>query len=199
MMPRWSVVLGTAGLIALSALWGLSGVMAHAGAMAHDKAAMIQSAIAAAPPEIGQHAKVVMVNPDGSVDTLREGTNGFTCLPDHPESPGTDPMCADPQGWKWIVSWIKREPKPGNDQPGIVYMLQGGSDLSATDPWATKTDKFIESPPHYMIMWPFDPKTSGLPTTPAKTGTWIMWANTPYAHLMVNQNPMPTDAGSPTR
>jgi hypothetical protein len=105
-------------------------------------------------------------------------------------------MCADPQGWKWIVSWIKREPKPANDQPGIVYMLQGGSDLSATDPWATKTDKFIESPPHYMIMWPFDPKTSGLSTTPSKTGTWIMWANTPYAHLMVNQNPMPTDTGA---
>jgi hypothetical protein len=77
-MPSWSDVLGTAGLIALSALWGLAGVTAHAGAMAHDKEAMIQSAIAAAPPEIGRHAKVVMVNPDGSVDTLREGMNGFT-------------------------------------------------------------------------------------------------------------------------
>jgi hypothetical protein len=198
-MPRWLMVLGTAGLVALSALWGLSGLTAYAGAMAHDKGAMIHSAVAAAPPEIGRAAKVVMVKEGGAVETLREGTNGFTCMPDHPDSPGTDPMCADPQGWKWVMSWIKREPKPANDQPGLVYMLQGGSDISATDPWATKTDKFIESPPHYMIMWPFDPKTTGLPTTPSKTGTWIMWANTPYAHLMINQNPMPAEAGAPAR
>ena len=198
-MPRWLIVVGAAGLVAWSTLWGLSGLTAHAGAMMHDKEAMIKSAVAAAPPEIGRGAKVVMVKPDGSVETLREGSNGFTCMPDHPDTPGTDPMCADPQGWTWVMSWVKREPKPANDHPGLIYMLQGGSDISATDPWATKTDKFIESPPHYMIMWPFDPKTTGLPTTPSKTGTWIMWANTPYAHLMINQNPMPTDAAAPAR
>jgi hypothetical protein len=198
-MPRWLIVVGTAGLVALSTVWGLSGVTVHAGAMMHDKEAMIQSAVAAAPPDIGRAAKVVMVKPDGSVETLRQGSNGFTCIPDHPDTPGTDPMCADPQGWTWVMSWVKREPKPANDQPGLIYMLQGGSDISATDPWATKTDKFIESPPHYMIMWPFDPKTTGLSTTPSKTGTWIMWANTPYAHLMINQNPMSPEAGAPAR
>lgn len=198
-MRRWFIIGGTAGLIILSALWGLSGRTASAGAMAHDKETMIQSAVAAAPPEIGRGAKVVMVKPDGSVETLREGSNGFTCIPDHPETPGMDPMCADPQGWKWVMSWVKREPKPANDQPGLIYMLQGGSDLSATDPWATKTEKFIESPPHYMIMWPFEPKTTGLPTTPSQTGTWIMWADTPYAHLMINQNPIPGGAGAAER
>jgi hypothetical protein len=198
-MRRWSMFLGTAGLAVLSALWAFSGLIAHAGAMAHDKEAMIRSAVAAAPPEVGRGARVIMVKEDGSVETLREGSNGFTCMPDHPDTPGADPMCADPHGWKWVMSWIKREPKPANDQPGLIYMLQGGSDISATDPWATKTDKFIESPPHYMIMWPFDAKTTGLPTTPSKTGTWIMWADTPYAHLMVNQNPIPAGAGASER
>jgi hypothetical protein len=98
MMRPWCMSGGTAGLNILSALWGLSGRTACAGAMAHDKEAMIQSAVAAAPPEIGRGAKVVMVKPDGSVETLREGSNGFTCMPDHPETPGMDPMCADPQG-----------------------------------------------------------------------------------------------------
>jgi hypothetical protein len=42
-----------------------------------------------------------------------------------------------------VMSWITREPKPANDQPGLIYMLHGGSGISATDPWATKTDKFI--------------------------------------------------------
>jgi len=48
-------------------------------------------------------------------------------------------------------------------------------------------------------MWPFEPKTTGLPTTPAQTGTWIMWADTPYAHLMINQNPIPAGAGAAER
>jgi hypothetical protein len=38
-------------------------------------------------------------------------------------------------------------------------------------------------------MWPFDPKTSGFPAEPKQTGTWIMWAGTPWAHLMINQRP----------
>jgi hypothetical protein len=40
--------------------------------------------------------------------------------------------------------------------------------------------------PHWMIMWPFDPKTSGLPKANRSNGTWIMWSGTPYAHLMIN-------------
>ena len=40
-----------------------------------------------------------------------------------------------------------------------------------------------------MILWPYDPGASGLPAKPKKTGTWIMWAGTPYAHLMINQVP----------
>jgi len=48
-------------------------------------------------------------------------------------------------------------------------------------------------------MWPFEPKTTGLPATPSQTGTWIMWAHTPYAHLMINQNPIPGGAGAAER
>ena len=138
-----------------------------------------------------------MVKPDGSVETLREGNNGFTCMPDAPETLGMDPMCADPQGWKWVMSWVKHEPKPANDQPGLIYMLQGGSDISATDPAATKTEKFIESPPHYMIMWPFEPKRrvadDSIPDRDLDHG------DTPYAHLMINQNPIPAGAGTSER
>ena len=36
---------------------------------------------------------------------------------------------------------------------------------------------------------PFDPKSTGLSDKPKQTGSWIMWAGTPYAHLMVNQKP----------
>lgn len=156
---------------------------------AQTKEELIRSAESAAPRHIAREATVVTINPDGSMTTLREGTNAFTCIPDAPSSPGEDPMCADREAMKWLTSWVKKEPKPANREPGFIYMLKGGSDISATDPWATKTDKFITSPPHTMIVWPFDAKQLGLPVKPQKTGMWVMWADTPYAHLMINGNP----------
>ena len=48
------------------------------------------------------------------------------------------------------------------------------SNAERDNPFATKTDHFIESPPHYMSMWPYDAKSMGFSTTPKKTGMWIM-------------------------
>ena len=56
---------------------------------------------------------------------------------------------------------MAKAPKPTNTAPGLIYMLEGGSDISATDPFATKTDHYVSSPAHYMIMWPFDAKSTG--------------------------------------
>jgi len=67
-------------------------------------------------------------------------------------------------------------------------MLLGGTDWSASDPNAHSGTP-IKEPPHWMIMWPVDSKTTGLSAQPKQTGTWIMWAGTPYSHLMVNQHP----------
>src|SRR5712672_1669960 len=43
-----------------------------------------------------------------------------------------------------------------------------------------------------MIMWPFDPKTTGLSATSKDTGAYIMWAGTPYAHLHIMGQPVGT-------
>ena len=152
-------------------------------------AEIIRSALSAGPREISEHAAVVAPDASGKMAEIRSGTNGWTCMADEPDTPGLDPMCLDKQSMMWAQSLMSHAPKPTNTAPGIIYMLQGGSDISATDPYATKTDHFIESPPHYMIMWPYDAKATGFSTTPKKTGTWIMWAGTPYAHLMINQKP----------
>jgi len=156
-----------------------------------DNAALIKSALAAAPASIASGAAVIAPGPGGKLVQLKAGTNGFTCLPDQPETPGKDAMCLDPQAMIWAQSWMAHDPAPKNTAPGVAYMLSGGSDISANDPWAkiVPGQKFIESPPHYMIMWAFDPKTTGLSTTPSKKGSWIMFAGTPYAHLMINQVP----------
>jgi hypothetical protein len=167
----------------------MSAAMAKAKVKKMSNAEMIRSAVSAAPSDIAAHAAVIAPDASGKMAEIRAGTNGWTCMADEPDTPGLDPMCLDGQSMKWVQSLMSHASKPANTAPGIIYMLQGGSDISATDPYATKTEHFVESPPHYMIMWPYEAKATGFATTPKKTGTWIMWAGTPYAHLMINQKP----------
>ena len=152
------------------------------------KEAKIKRAMSAGPASIAKDAKVIDPDDKGNMITLRDGNNGWTCMPGHPGTVGDDAMCVDQSAMQWAQDWMAHKDKPTNTQPGIMYMLAGGSDWSATDPWAT-SGKPIQEPPHWMIMWPFDSKTTGLPDQVKQTGTWIMWAGTPYAHLMINQKP----------
>jgi hypothetical protein len=174
---------GWAGL--LFAIAVLGGSLAHAGETQQDK---IKRALSAAPPVIAKAAKVVDMDEQGKMTVLREGSNGFTCFPGHPGVVGDVAICADQAAMQWISDFMAHKPKPTNTEPGIAYMLAGGSDWSATDPFATSGTP-IQEPPHWMMMWPFDPTATGLPTTPKQTGTWIMYAGTPWAHLMINQRP----------
>ena len=150
--------------------------------------AKIARALSAAPSSVSDGARIVDRDENGAETVLREGNNGFTCFPGHPGVVGDFPYCANGAALRWESDFLALRPKPTNAEPGIEYMLQGGSDWSATDPYAISGTP-INEPPHWMILWPFDPKTTGLPTEPKETGTWIMWANTPWAHLMINQKP----------
>ena len=38
--------------------------------------------------------------------TLRKGSNGWTCMPDAPATPGPDPMCFDANAGKWVDAWV---------------------------------------------------------------------------------------------
>jgi hypothetical protein len=160
---------------------------AAAPAATETAAQKIARALSAGPPSITAHATVADMDDKGKMTELRKGTNGWTCVPGHKGVIGDDPFCADAASMQWGDDWFNHKPKPTNKVPGIMYMLAGGSDWSASDPFATKGTP-IHEPPHWMIMWPVE-KSSGLPTTPKNTGTWIMYAGTPYAHLMINGKP----------
>src|SRR3981189_2008264 len=67
-------------------------------------------------------------------------------------------------------------------------MLAGATQRSDSDPY-DKTSPPITVGPHWMIMWPFDPKTTGLPITHRDTGAYIMWAGSPYAHVHIMGRP----------
>lgn len=152
------------------------------------KQAKISRALASGPANITKDAKVVDRDEKGNETVLREGSGEFTCFPGHPGIVGDVSYCADRAALLWEKDFAEHKPKPTNTQPGIEYMLLGGSDWSGSDP-AASSGTPIKEPPHWMIMWPFDPKTTGLPTEPKQTGTWIMYAGTPWAHLMINQRP----------
>ncbi len=63
--------------------------------------------------------------------TLREGNNGFWCMPDDPPTPGPDPMCGDANAMEWAMAWMgKKDPPKG--KVGLIYMLAGGPDASNT-------------------------------------------------------------------
>jgi hypothetical protein len=85
----------------------------------------------------------------------------------------------------WILKRTKRS-RPTRSR--IIYILAGATKHSDTDPY-DMTNPPIPIGPHWMIMWPFDPKIIGLPTTHKPTGAYIMWAGSPYAHPHVMGRP----------
>jgi hypothetical protein len=150
--------------------------------------AKIARAMSAGPNEIASSARIVDTDAQGNSVVLREGNNGFTCMPGNPRVIGDPPMCEDAASMQWGADFKAHKPRPTNTVPGVTYMLAGATQRSDSDPYDT-TSPPITVPPHWMIMWPFDPKTTGLPTTHKATGTYIMWAGSPYAHLHVMGRP----------
>ena len=159
------------------------------------KETKIKSAISAAPIAITESATIMdwPAEQGAEMTLLREGTNGYTCLPDMPDTPGNDPMCLDEPWMKWADAWMNKK-EVNIDKIGFGYMLQGGSAESNTDPYAKEpTDDnewLTDAMPHLMIIVPDPAMLEGLPVTPEEAGggPWVMWRNTEYVHIMA---PMP--------
>lgn len=149
---------------------------------------LIASAMSAAPAAVAKGATIVAMEPDGKMRTLRSGNNGFTCMPDNPTTPGTDPMCLDKNAMEWAQAWMSHQPPP-TGKVGFMYMLAGGTDASNTDPYATKPEPnnhWIKTGPHVMVV---GADASFYDTYPKKAdpdtaAPYIMWPGTPYQHLM---------------
>jgi hypothetical protein len=148
----------------------------------------VASAESAAPAAIAHDASVVTLDAGGAMTTVRKGTNGWTCMPDAPDTPGPDPMCFDQNAANWVDAWVHHKP-PAGGKVGLMYMLEGGTDASNTDPYATKPtaeNDWIKTGPHIMIVGSKEilaGHASG--PKPDTSVPYVMWAGTPYAHLMV--------------
>lgn len=164
-----------------------AGEMAMAGKASMTDKQMIASAMKAAPKKVAAGAVIVAMGADGKLRTLRDGTNGFTCMPDNPATPGPDPMCMDKAAFAWAGAWMNHQTPPAG-KVGFMYMLAGGTDASNTDPYATKPDKhWVKTGPHVMVVgadaafYDMYPKNAD----PDTAVPYVMWPGTPYQHLMV--------------
>jgi hypothetical protein len=151
-------------------------------------AALIASAMSAAPKSVSANATIVAMEAYGKMRTLRHGTNGWVCIPDDPQTPGPDPMCMDKASMEFIDAMAAHKAPP--QKVGFMYMLAGGTDASNTDPYATKptaTNHWIKTGPHVMIVGAgaefYDQYPKG--ADPDTKAPYVMWAGTPYQHLMV--------------
>jgi hypothetical protein len=199
--PDPEVVMRTTLLCLLSCLALAPGATAHepeqaaeppaaepAAAAAPADPALVASAMRAAPKKVADEATIVTMGADGAMRTLREGSNGFTCMPDNPQTPGPDPMCMDKAAMDWLMALLSKKP-PAKGRIGLMYMLEGGTDASNTDPYATgptADNHWIETGPHFMIVGADDAFYAAYPSgpDPDTDAPYVMWAGTPYQHLM---------------
>ena len=150
----------------------------YGGESTADKITRAQSA---AHPGISKNATILDM--DGTV--LKKGTNGWTCLPG--TLPGDKkPMCND-RTWLKMIKAVKTKAPFTADRIGISYMMQGDAMVSNSSPYATDQkngDVWVQEGPHLMIIVP-KAMLKGLTDDPFNGGPYVMWKDTPYAHIMV--------------
>jgi hypothetical protein len=149
----------------------------------------IQNAMSAITPLLAGGAAILdwPASEGAEMTELRPGNNGWTCLPDMPDTPTEDPICLDAVALQFFGSLMERS-APRIPEIGLAYMLMGGSDASNTDPFATapaEGQDWVRTGPHVMIFLPNTNHLQWLPTNPAAGGPFVMWKGTPYAHVMM--------------
>jgi hypothetical protein len=159
-------------------------LLAANSAAAQSDQAKVDEALSAAPPQLRDEVTVRAL--DGTL--LREGKNSYTCMP-APEA-FAGPMCLDQAWMGWFEAYQKQEDFTP-ERIGIAYMLAGdspGGGASNIDPYAedpTPENDWVVEGPHVMIIVPDDAILEGLPVTPDTDGPYVMYPDTPYAHIML--------------
>jgi len=69
---------------------------------------VIAQAMSAAPQSVSKDATVMQLTPDGEMNQLRAGTNGWMCMVE----PDGTPMCLDKEWQAWADGWVnKKDPQ----------------------------------------------------------------------------------------
>ncbi len=149
-----------------------------------DAEAKIASAMSAAPSVVAANATIV----DYDHTVLREGSNGWSCLPDFPGTPVPDPACVDAQWMAFFEAWANGDTSFEVTEMGVSYMLQGGAVASMTDPMQMEPaegEEWQVGGPHLMILTPNLADVENMSRDGMAGVPWVMWDGTPFMHIMV--------------
>lgn len=137
----------------------------------------------AAPPSISANATIMV---DGKV--VVEGSNGWTCMPDTMPNDGAA-MCNDAI-WGEMMKAVGTKAPFEASGVGISYMLLGeppGAGVSNATPYhpdPKNAEDYVETGPHLMVIVPKE-LLEGMTDDPSTGGPFVMWKDTPYAHIMI--------------
>jgi hypothetical protein len=179
------------------------------GAEVPSAARQIELAVLAAPQAEREACTVLGYDAEGNLVTLREGTNGLTCLADDPNRKGFSVACysstlegymqrgrdlrAEGKNNKEVFDMREEEVKSGKlsiPTNSILNVLTGKINA--------ESGELEETYQRYVIYIPYaTPETTGIPLGPATPGgPWIMNPGTHRAHIMINPpkpEPKPMD------
>ncbi len=149
---------------------------------AHADEASIASAMSAAPDSLARNATIQ----SRGGEVLRQGSNGWVCQPDRPNDGGNNPWCID-ASWLNLLDALRNGKDPTYDKVGIAYMLAGDAPISNITPAGKKEDgDWVDGlGAHMMILVSDHSSFDNISTDPFNGGPWIMWPDTPYAHIMI--------------
>jgi hypothetical protein len=173
-------------------------------ARAQDKSPQRQIADAVSPlPDSLRGGAKVLGYRGGQLVTLREGRNSMICLADDPQEKGFHTSCyhrslepfmargralrAEGASRQAVESTRLAEIEAGKlampTQPAALYQLLHDDD--AFDPSSGDT---VGLRGLYVIYMPYaTTETTGISTTPSRTGPWLMYPGKPWAHVMLNR------------
>jgi hypothetical protein len=157
----------------------------------------IDSAMSAAPLAIAGDATILDYPAEAGQPfvTLRQGTNGWTCYPDRPDTPGDDPQCLDATWQAWLQAFESGN-VPNVTAPGFAYKLQGGSEASSTTPYALEPspgEEWVTTPSQIMLLLPGRLDPTMFSTTPGSDRPFIMWAGSAFEYLAIPAQSDPVD------
>jgi hypothetical protein len=176
-------------LIAMLLVMGVTNYTPLARAESHDVHAKIESAMSAAPMAIAKDATILDYPAEAGQPfvELRQGTNGWTCYPDRPASPGNDPQCLDETWQRWLQAFMNGS-VPYATTLGFAYKLQGGSDASSATPYMREPrqgEEWVATPPQIMLLVPGGLDTTRFSAEPRSDQPYIMWAGTAFEYLAI--------------
>jgi hypothetical protein len=159
-------------------------IMIAGSGKAETTAEKIARAITAAPASITDDATIL----DVDLSVLREGTNGWTCLPGVYLFYGNkNPMCNN-DTWMRMMAANAAIEDFSAETIGISYMLAGDFVGNNANPMANVPDDggvWIPDGAGMMILLPNMDAVSDLPRDSRLGVPWVMWDDTPYAHIMM--------------